>query len=88
MALWTGCVAGALEERDYLARLERAGFVAASVEPTRIYHAADVRAFLTGAGVETDTIAEQVDGKVMGAFIRATKPEPGCCTPECCGGNR
>jgi SAM-dependent methyltransferase len=86
MALWTGCVAGALEERDYLARLTRAGFVDASIEPTRIYRAEDAREFLTSAGVAADEIAEQVDGKVMGAFIRAKKPAPpdGCCGPDCC----
>jgi arsenite methyltransferase len=88
MALWTGCVAGALEEHDYLARLARAGFVEASVETTRIYRAADARDFLSNAGVEADAIAEQIDGKVIGAFIRAVKPGPGSCASDCGGGSR
>jgi SAM-dependent methyltransferase len=91
MALWTGCVAGALDERDYVARLIRAGFVEASVEPTRIYDVADAQEFLGSAGVDAAAIAEQVDGKVMGAFIRATKPaaSSGCgCGPTCREGER
>ncbi len=89
LALWTGCVAGALDEADYVARLTRAGFVDAAVEPTRIYRAEDAREFLTGAGMDADRIAAELDGKVMGAFVRATKPAAGCgCGPDCCGGKR
>jgi hypothetical protein len=88
MALWTGCVAGALDEVEYVAKLKRAGFAEASVEPTRVYGAEDAKGFLAESGLDTDAIAAQVDGKVMGAFIRATKPEVarGCCGPDCCGG--
>jgi SAM-dependent methyltransferase len=35
--LWIGCVAGALEEGDYRAKLAKAGFEGIEVEPTRIY---------------------------------------------------
>lgn len=89
VALWTGCVAGALDEEEYVSKLKRAGFVEAAVEPTRVYSAEDAIGFLAESGLDTETIAAQVDGKVMGAFIRATKPttaERGCCGPECCGG--
>jgi SAM-dependent methyltransferase len=88
MALWTGCVAGALEEGQYVAKLKRAGFVDVSVEPTRVYDAEDARGFLSGSGLDTEAIAKQVDGKVMSAFIRAAKPTSprGCCGPDCCGG--
>ena len=37
MELWAGCIAGALEENDYLAKLRAAGFADPSIEPTRIY---------------------------------------------------
>jgi arsenite methyltransferase len=87
LGLWTGCVAGALEEQDYLARLRRAGFSDPSIEPTRIYTAEDAHDFLRSAGMEADALARQIDGRVMGAFIRATKPA-GCCGPDCCGGPR
>ena len=72
--LWIGCVAGALEENEYRAKLGKAGFEAIEVEPTRIYRVEDARDFLAGAGVDADTIAPQVDGKFMSAFVRARKP--------------
>jgi arsenite methyltransferase len=74
MELWAGCVAGALEETDYIAKLTAAGFENPSVEPTRIYDVADSREFLTSAGLDYDTIRAQVEGKFMSAFIRARKP--------------
>jgi SAM-dependent methyltransferase len=83
--LWVGCVAGALEENEYKAKLEAAGFERIDIEPTRIYRIEDARAFLSGQGIDVDAIAPQVDGKFMGAFIRAWKPavvQP-CCGPAC-----
>ena len=70
--LWMGCVAGALEEREYLDLLAKAGFETISVEPTRIYTAADARSFIEGAGLDLDP--EAVDGRFMSAFVRAVKP--------------
>ena len=72
--LWVGCVAGALEESDYRARLAAAGFVGIEVEPTRIYRAVDAAAFLENAGFDPDAAAEEVDGAFMSAFVRATRP--------------
>ena len=69
--LWVGCVAGALEENDYRAKLTAAGFEQVEVEPTRIYRVDDAREFLSGEGIDVDAIAPQVDGKFMSAFIRA-----------------
>lgn len=74
VALYTGCVSGALEEGEYRALLERAGFTGPSVEPTRIYTADDARALIESAGLEGDALVPQVEGKVMSAFIRAHKP--------------
>jgi len=74
IALWTGCVAGALDEQEYVGKLAAAGFVEAAVEPTRIYSSEDVRSYLGEAGLEADSMARQMDGRVMGAFIRARKP--------------
>ena len=39
MELWVGCVAGALDENDYLARLRAAGFENPTIETTRKYDA-------------------------------------------------
>jgi arsenite methyltransferase len=85
MLLWVGCIAGALEEKDYTARLSRASFRDVSIEPTRVYNVEDARQFLMEAGVDVDAIAPQVHEKFMSAFIRATKPEAACCAPGCCG---
>ena len=85
MLLWVGCIAGALEEREYSAKLAEAGFSKISVEPTRVYSIEDARHFLTEAGIDVDRIAPLVDGKFMSAFVRATKPSGGCCGAGCCG---
>ncbi|MBV9739519.1 MAG: arsenite methyltransferase [Hyphomicrobiales bacterium] len=74
MLLWVGCIAGALEEGDYRSRLKEAGFEQVTIEPTRIYDVEDARGFLNDKGIDVDAIAEEVDGKFMGAFIRAVKP--------------
>jgi len=72
--LWIGCVAGALAEQEYRDKLATAGFEGIDVEPTRIYCMEDAREFLARAGIDAATIAPQVDGKFMSAFIRARKP--------------
>ncbi len=72
--LWAGCLAGALDESDYIARLARAGFEDVSIEPTRIYKVADAREFLSGQGIDVDVVAPLVDGRFLSGFIRARKP--------------
>jgi SAM-dependent methyltransferase len=95
MELWVGCVAGALEEQEFLSLLREVGFENPSIEPTRIYKAADAAAFLSGTGLDVNAVANEIDGRFMGAFIRATKPARGlslapaaaaatCCGPDCC----
>ena len=83
--LWVGCVAGALEENEYRAKLAAAGFEQLSIETTRIYRVDDAREFLTAAGVDVERIAPEVDGKFMSAFVRAVKPPAKACRgPACC----
>ena len=96
MELWIGCVAGALEEKEFISLLAEAGFENPSVEPTRIYEAKDAAAFLAGTGLDVAAVAPQIDGKFMSAFVRGTKPGKGaatrtapdgegsCCGPDCC----
>jgi SAM-dependent methyltransferase len=86
MELWIGCVAGALEEQEFLNLLNEVGFEKTSIEPTRVYKLEDAAAFLTGTGLDYDEFASQIDGKLMSAFVRATKPGKNCCGPDCCGG--
>ena len=84
MLLWVGCIAGALEETEYLSKLTGAGFEQVSMEPTREYNVEDARQFLTEAGVDVDGIAPLVNGKFFSGFIRAQKPKAACCQPGCC----
>ena len=74
MELWVGCVAGALEEQEFISLLTEVGFENATIEPTRIYRAEDAAAFLLNTGLDAAQFAKDIDGKFMGAFIRATKP--------------
>jgi len=94
MELWVGCVAGALEERQFEAWLVEAGFTHPTLEPTRVYRVEDARQFLAEAGLDPEAIAEEIDGRFMAAFVRATKPAAvvaapaagtACCAPGCCG---
>jgi arsenite methyltransferase len=98
MELWVGCVAGALTEQEFHSLLWGEGFEKIDIEPTRVYEFEDAKAFLTGAGLDTELFAREVGGRVMGAFIRATKPAEvamgentpsaglsrACCGTECC----
>jgi len=72
--LWVGCMAGALEEGEYLAKLTKAGFEVASIEPTRVYCVEDARELLASHGIDVDAMAPQVDGKFISGFVRAKKP--------------
>ncbi|MQA90174.1 MAG: arsenite methyltransferase [Gemmatimonas sp.] len=96
MELWVGCVAGALEVREFEALLREAGFEDPSIEPTRVYRAEDAHGFIEEAGLDVAAFGEAVDGKIMAAFVRATKPAEAavtadsgaparaCCAPGCC----
>jgi arsenite methyltransferase len=85
MELWVGCIAGALEETEYAAKLRAAGFGEVEVEPWRIYKIDDARAFLTESGVDVDRLAPEVEDRFASAFVRARKPETkSCCGPTCC----
>ena len=87
MLAWVGCIAGALDENDYRGKLARAGFEQVGIEPTRVYRAEDAMEYLNGQRIDVEVAAEQIDGKFMSAFIRASKPaqkpQP-CCGTTCC----
>jgi len=75
MELWVGCVAGALNDYEYVAKLAKAGFDNIDIEPTRIYSIEDARAFLSGRGLDVDELAREVGDKFISAFVRANKPQ-------------
>lgn len=83
MLLWVGCIAGALEDREYVAKLSAAGFQSVEIEPTRTYSIEDARGFLTAEGIDVAAMAPAVEGKFISAFVRAVKPAS-CCAPGCC----
>ncbi len=86
MALWVGCIAGALEDDEYKDKLRAAGFVDVDVERWRVYQVAEAQRFLADAGLDAEAVAAQVDGAFASAFIRARKPDgAACCAPGCCG---
>jgi arsenite methyltransferase len=77
MELWVGCVAGALEEREFERLLVESGFEDPSLEPTRIYEPEDARSFLEEAGLDVDGLVAAVEGRILSAFVRARKPTNG-----------
>jgi SAM-dependent methyltransferase len=80
VGLWTGCVSGALHEDEYQRLLLAAGFTDVSIEPTRVYSNEDVKALLDSAGLTDDELVQAVEGKIMSAFVRATKASAGAQT--------
>ena len=85
MELWVGCVAGALGDYEYVAKLAKVGFDGIDIETTRVYELQDARAFLAGQGLDVDARAKEIDGTLISGFIRATKPAAAaCCGPSCC----
>ncbi|MBL8126022.1 MAG: arsenite methyltransferase [Chloroflexia bacterium] len=85
MEAWVGCVAGALEEREYRDLLTEAGFRDVTVEVTRVYDPRDL-AESTGSGAACCGTPEEWDhsaygrfaasgGRLVSAFIRATRGE-------------
>jgi arsenite methyltransferase len=83
MELWVGCIAGALQENEYRAKLAQAGFDGITFEVTRTYSIDDAIAFLTAEGVDVDEVAPLVQDKFVSAFIRAKKPAELCCGGNC-----
>jgi ubiquinone/menaquinone biosynthesis C-methylase UbiE len=57
---WVGCIAGALDENEYRAKLAAAGFGGIEVESTREY--------------DTKELAPEAQGHFFAAFVRAVKP--------------
>ena len=80
LELWAGCVAGALSDYEYVEKLAKSGFEKIDIEATRVYDVDDARAFLSNTGLDVDSLAKQVEGKFISAFVRANKPAASSCT--------
>jgi arsenite methyltransferase len=72
--LWSGCISGALQRDEYESVLAAAGFADVDIEPIRVFRATEVRQYLTAAGVDAVLAAEEADGRIMSASVRATRP--------------
>jgi SAM-dependent methyltransferase len=74
LELWAGCIAGALDEGDYRAKLTTAGFGDVEIETVREYTAADAKSGGLGE------LARKFSGSgaeglgIISAIIRARKP--------------
>lgn len=74
MELWIGCVAGALEATEYERLLAEAGFTEIGIDPTRVYRLEDAKAFLAEAGIDAETMPQEIDGAFFSGFVRAVRP--------------
>lgn len=74
LLLWSGCIAGALEENEYCEKLARAGFVDVDIEPTRVYKSEDILELFIEKGFDVRELAPKIEGKFISGFIRARKP--------------
>ncbi len=77
-SLYSSCIAGAINEDDYLAGLRSAGLVEVEVLERVVYEAAQLRALVgseLGVDDETAKLAESAVGKVWSAIIVARKPQ-------------
>lgn len=91
MALWTGCIAGALTEADCTAKMLRAGFTDVSIEPTNIFGRAELEGLAAGlapadipTGFDLEATLAEFDGVIRSAFIRGVKPAVACCADDTC----
>ncbi len=75
MLAWAGCIAGALLDQEYQAKLAAAGFGDIEIEVTREYDLSDDM-----MGILLESLSpqekEQSNGAIVSAFVRARKPSP------------
>lgn len=72
LALWSGCVGGALQAGEYRAKLVAAGFTDVEIEEVRRYTLQDLGG--TGDAGPGD-LTQAVASRFISAFVRARKPE-------------
>ena len=81
VALWTGCISGALQDTDYIAKLDAAGFADTGVQVTRRYERTELEELTDSLdpsqlppGMTLNDAIDTLDGGFASAFIRAVKP--------------
>ncbi|HWU40945.1 MAG TPA: arsenite methyltransferase, partial [Candidatus Acidoferrum sp.] len=81
---WTGCLAGAISEEDYVRGLEAAGLRDVQVTARTVYEAGQLKGLFAstccgvGEGVESHAaiLAEAAAGKIWSARFEGVKPQP------------
>src|SRR4051812_47854231 len=73
-ASWTGCIAGALEEDEYRRKLAAAGFTGIEFVVTNVHSSADAESAGGCCAADTYDRFQAAGGRVVSAFVRATKP--------------
>ena len=73
-AMWTGCVAGALEIGEYTEKLKAAGFEGIDIESFREYAPADAEAWGMGDLLRKAGLTGNEPLGILSAVVRATKP--------------
>ena len=74
LASWTSCVAGALHEDEYRAKLLGVGFADVEIVPTHTYASADLACEGGCGDPATDDRFAAAGVRLVSAFVRATKP--------------
>jgi arsenite methyltransferase len=77
MALWTGCIAGALVDVNYEAKLRAAGFHDIEIQPILVHDRETIERWAENLQLPEDidrsSALEEMDGAVANASIRARK---------------
>jgi ubiquinone/menaquinone biosynthesis C-methylase UbiE len=74
LPLWTGCIAGALTQGDYISKLAAAGFENAEIETFREYTAGDAESGGLGDLVRKYTTDSEAGLGIFSGVVRARKP--------------
>ncbi len=81
LAMWAGCVAGALQIDEYKRKLSDAGFINPDVEVVRTYSANDAQTMIPNDMLLElgDAGTAELMASFVSALVRATKPKRCCC---------
>jgi SAM-dependent methyltransferase len=81
MALWTGCIAGALTQDDAAELMKAAGFEQIDIEPINIFGRNELEGLAVGldpkeltTDLDVEALLSEFDGVIRSASLRATKP--------------
>jgi arsenite-transporting ATPase len=81
MALWTGCIAGALTQDDAAELMKAAGFDQIDIEPINIFGRSELEGLAVGldpkeltTDLDVEALLSEFDGVIRSASLRATKP--------------